>query len=736
MKYHNAAEDPSQLRWLQRWLVDPLQDTYNIATRRRVQALAAICLSIVGLGLPVLLITYLIEEPPADVALSATDMLVLILVGLTLLYPLTRTRHYRIAAWGIVVLFTVPYYVLAMPDFGGVGPHILLYLVIPLIISSIVFSLRTMALLTGINIVLIMSMPLLFPDDIQLIDILPGPFSVVGISAVLLIIAARLTQRTRESEQEQQAMAEALGDIAIALNSSLELDEVLERMLTHLSRVLPYDAATIMIVEDGEARVIRHVGFLARGISEKQLLDVRFPINEVANLRYMVETGQPVVTPDVRNDPDWITVSQATEWVHAYVGAPIMIDGEMLGVINVDSAIPGAFNDSHAQRLVAFAAQAAVALRNARLKTELDDLVALRSAQLEREQRLLQAVLDASGEGVVYTEGMTIEYANRALHRMTGYELGELKGQSGLVLVEQDVENPVHMDDWNHILETIKEGEIWREDVRFYRKDGSSFDAGLTVSALKSSSNNTWGTVTIVRDISQEKALDEKKSRFIANAAHELRSPIASLNTRLYMLQRDRDNRDHHLALLERIVDRTNRLVEDLLDLSRFENGVIQLRQHSVILQHIINEVVETQRPEAEARSITIDCQLPPAPVQVNVDPERITQVIINLVRNAIIYTQEGGRIEVRTDLDICAQGKVNGVRVWVEDNGPGIAAKDLPNIFQPFYRAGDRSHGTGLGLSIAREIVQLHQGTLTVTSELGSGSTFCVRLPLTTTSS
>jgi PAS domain S-box-containing protein len=732
MNYQDTADTTSLNRRLKRWFVDPLHNDLNAVARRRAQSLAAICLSIVGLGLPVLLITYLIEEPADDVVLSAAGTLTIIMVGLALMYPLTRTRHYLIAAWGIVLVFTVPYYLLALPHVNGLGPHVFIYLVIPLIICSIIFGVRTMVLVAAIHLLLIASMPLLYPSDIQLIDILPGPLSVVGASAVLLIIASRLAQRTRESEQEQQAMAEALSDIAIALNSSLELNEVMERMLTHLSRVLPYDAATIMVVEDGAARVIRHVGFLARGISEQQLLDVRFPINEIANLRYMVETGQPVLIPDVSKDPTWITIEDMTSWIHGYVGAPIMIEGEMLGVLNVDSATPGTFNENHARRLVSFAAQAAVALRNARLKTELDELVSLRSQQLEREQRRLQAVLDASGEGVIYTEGTTIQYANQALYRMTGYDVGELRGRSARMLLDPESLSSGNVEHWVEVLQGIRAGQVWRDDITLHRKDGSSFDAGMTVSVVdRGSTDDDWGIVAIVRDISQEKALNDKKSRFIANASHELRSPIASLNTRLYMIQRDRDNLDKHLQVLGRIIDRMNRLVEDLLDLSRFENGVIQLHHRSVVLQNLIHEVVETQRPEAETKSIVLDCQLPPAPVQVHVDPERITQVITNLVRNAVIYTQPGGKIEIHTDLDLDGNGRVRGVRVWVRDNGPGIAADDLPHIFQPFYRAEDRSHGTGLGLSIAREIVQLHEGTLTVTSEVGQGSVFCILLPL-----
>lgn len=730
MNSEDNTETASRLQWLQRWLIDPLQEMSE-PDQQRARFMAAISLSLVLLGWPLVLLFHFTESPPDGVFFSARNTVSIILTAIMLLYPLTRTRYYLVAAWGAVLTFTLPYYLLIVPTISDVGAEILYYLVIPLIICSILFSVRTVMLVAGINLVLIVSTPLVFPDHLRVEEVVLGPLSMVGAAALLLIFSSQLAQGVRKSEQEQQAMAEALSDIAIALNSSLELDDVLERMLTHLSRVLPHDAATIMVVEDGVARVIRHVGFLPRGIPEHTLLEVRFPIDEIANLRYMVETGQPVLMPDVRKDPNWVVVEKATDWIYSYLGAPVMFEGEMLGVINVDSATPGTFNEDHARRLVSFAAQAAVALRNARLKTELDELVALRSAQLEREQRLLQAVLDASGEGVVYTEGMTIQYANRTLHDMTGYELGELKGQNSLMFVEADLVNPVNMDHWMRLLEAVQRGEVLREDVKFYRKDGSTFDAGLTVSAVQYSSDNTWGTVTIVRDISQEKALDEKKARFIANAAHELRSPIASLNTRLYMIQRDPGNLERHVDLLARVIERMNRLVEDLLDLSRFENGVIQLRPRSVILQNVVNDVVELQRAEAEQKSIHLECTLPLEPVQVYMDPERITQVLTNLVRNAIIYTQEGGRVEVRAEPEDSTRGTLTGVRVWVCDDGPGITAEVLPHIFQPFYRAEDRSHGTGLGLSIAREIIQMHNGSLTASSEPGHGSAFCFHLPL-----
>jgi signal transduction histidine kinase len=235
--------------------------------------------------------------------------------------------------------------------------------------------------------------------------------------------------------------------------------------------------------------------------------------------------------------------------------------------------------------------------------------------------------------------------------------------------------------------------------------------------------------VTIIRDISQEKALQDQRARFVAHASHELRTPITNLKTRLYLMRKQPEKLDEHLTVVEQVTERMKKLVEDLLDLSRLERGTIPLNREELNLSRLIAEVVGVQQPEAERKHIVLASDLPSTPLNILADQERMTQVITNLVTNAINYTPEGGAIHVYASSE-----RNNGTDyavVHVQDSGVGIASDHLPHIFQPFYRVGDKAGGTGLGLSITREIVEMHGGHILVESEVGHGSRFSLKFAL-----
>jgi len=212
-----------------------------------------------------------------------------------------------------------------------------------------------------------------------------------GQARAVLGISRDITERrrTEEAEREQRMLAEALRDTAAALNSSLNFDEILERVLANVDRVVPHDTADIMLIESGVAHIARSRGYSERG--EDHLVGLRFTVADVPNLRRMAETGQPVVIADAHADPQWVVFPE-TRWIRSYVGAPIRVKEQVIGFLNLDSATPGFFTTAHAERLQAFADQAATALDNARLLAEsrqrLRVLEALQQASLAFTQLL------------------------------------------------------------------------------------------------------------------------------------------------------------------------------------------------------------------------------------------------------------------------------------------------------------------------------------------------------------
>ena len=552
---------------------------------------------------------------------------------------------------------------------------------------------------------------------------------VVGIWGAVRDVTKR--REAEQSEREQRALAEALRDTASALNATLNLDDLLGRILVQVERVVPSDTANVMLIENGFAQVFRCRGYAERGL-EADVLEMRFEVATTPNMQYMIDSGQPFVEPDVDQYEGWV-LTNGTSWIRSHVAAPIHVNGQVIGFLNLDSAMVHAFSDLDADRLMAFADQAATAIRNAELfqaisrqTEELERRVAERTAQLEHERAQLRTILDSMNEGVIYDERFEVRYINRALTELVGYKMREWKGYLELLRPESTSEGEMRRT-LDSLYDTVADGAYWSAELRLRHKDGAEFDAAVTCSPVQNAEGEVTGAVTVIRDISQEKALQAQKQRFVAYASHELRTPITNLKTRLYLMRRQPGQLDNHLEILEEVTDRMKRLVEDLLDVSRFERGVISLQPVMIDVQTLANSVAVMQAPEAERKGVAMRLDIPPGRTEIYGDPERIVQVMTNLVVNAINYTPTGGEVTLAVR---AATQRDRFVTIDVRDTGVGIAPEHLQNIFQPFFRVDKRVEGTGLGLSITQQIVELHGGTITVDSVLGAGSTFHVRLP------
>lgn len=221
----------------------------------------------------------------------------------------------------------------------------------------------------------------------------------------------------------------------------------------------------------------------------------------------------------------------------------------------------------------------------------------------------------------------------------------------------------------------------------------------------------------------------ERQVRFTADASHELRTPVAVILAQIELtLSRQRSDQDYRDALSTclRASQRMKSLIENLLVLARLDTGAAELRLESLALDQLVNEAVELIRPLADQRRIAIACEL--AAVTVSADRNRISQVLTNLLTNAVRYNRDDGRIV------ITVREETDGVLVSIRDTGIGIAAEHLPHIFDRFFRvdpARSRSEGSsGLGLAICQSLVTAHHGTLTAHSTLGEGTTMELRLP------
>lgn len=203
----------------------------------------------------------------------------------------------------------------------------------------------------------------------------------------ILVFRDITERRQRElAEREQRSLNEALRDTAMTLTSTLDLSEVLDRILANVGLVVPHDAADVMFIESGEARIVRSHGYSQWGM---ETINLTFPVNDTATLRQILETGQPVVIPDVREYPQWVSAPDS-EWMRSYVGVPISLQSEIIGCLNLTSAAVDFFTPVQADHLQAFAAQAAIAIQNAQLFGQAQSL-----AVMEERQRLAYDLHDA-----------------------------------------------------------------------------------------------------------------------------------------------------------------------------------------------------------------------------------------------------------------------------------------------------------------------------------------------------
>jgi PAS domain S-box-containing protein len=330
----------------------------------------------------------------------------------------------------------------------------------------------------------------------------------------------------------------------------------------------------------------------------------------------------------------------------------------------------------------------------------------------------------------------TVRTWNAGAQAIKGYQAHEIIGRHFSVFYTP--EDQLAGKPAKYLQEAAANGRLEKEGWRV-RKDGSLFCASVVITALRSTEGELIGFAKITRDMSERRRLEElerssrRMNEFLATLAHELRNPLAPVRNALTLMQLEpmispalRNSRD----IIDRQISHMSRLVDDLLDVGRFNTGKVRLRREPVRMAEVVSRSVETVRPLLEARKHQLSVSVPARPVWVHGDPTRLAQILHNLLINAAKYTPDGGRIEVRTE-------QKNGfVDTSVSDNGRGLAPSQLESIFELFVQ-GDTSgapheSGLGIGLTLARSLAERHGGTISVDSPgPGQGSTFVFRLPV-----
>ena len=257
----------------------------------------------------------------------------------------------------------------------------------------------------------------------------------------------------------------------------------------------------------------------------------------------------------------------------------------------------------------------------------------------------------------------------------------------------------------------------------------------VTLSCVAGREERPAGVVAVLHDMTREREVAEMKNDFVSNVSHELRTPLASIKAYAEMLidgeATDDKTRREFYEVIHHEANRLGRLIDNILNISRIESGLVKMHRKPQSLLMILKEALEVIVPQARQKRIELVEQISPAYYQVMIDRDMIYEAILNLLSNAVKYTPEGGRVTVETAVDE-ARKKVT---TRISDTGVGIPAQDLAFVFDKFYRVDANSRmakGTGLGLSLVKHIVEsVHKGRLFVESTVGKGSTFGFELDL-----
>jgi len=350
--------------------------------------------------------------------------------------------------------------------------------------------------------------------------------------------------------------------------------------------------------------------------------------------------------------------------------------------------------------------------------------------EIGRNGTRLQSVLDNMPTGVVMIgpDGKITLY-NR--------EAGELLGSSARERVGRSfAEIRQHFELVGLIREGLESSTVVHEEITVYYPEERLLE--IHIVPMTAGGDETMGLLLVLQDVTAIRRLERMRSEFVANVSHELKTPVAAVKgfaeTLLSGAMNDPETAKSFLTIIQDESDRLNRLIGDILELSKIESRRSPLQFSPIDLTAFLERLTELLGPEAAKKNIELDVDAGQG-LFLEADEDRLGQILMNLMQNGINYTPDGGRVKVRAEIVGDADGEEESVRITVSDTGIGIPKKDIPRIFERFYRvdkARSRSSGgTGLGLSIVKHLTELHHGTIRVESTVGAGSKFILELPL-----
>ena len=469
-------------------------------------------------------------------------------------------------------------------------------------------------------------------------------------------------------------------------------------------------------------------------------------------------------------------------YIRFYAGVPIMnADGERIGVFCIKDIKSRKFSKDNEEMLKNLAVWAELEINSRNLSLALREERKIRSelkvqtqesenakiaarnvledldiekSKVEMSRAKEKAILLSVGDGIIATDGKgNITLINKVAEKLLDIKSKKVIGKffSEVLLLEDEKGAPILLDK-RPISMALAAGTTTGLSCYYVRKDKTKFPAAITVTPVMLE-NKIIGAVEIFRDITEHKKaqeiliksihrkkeitrlkeLDMAKTQFLSITSHELRTPMTPIKSQIEMLSdgffgKLTKKQKQSLEMISRNVENLDKLLADILDISRVQTGKLRFELSKVQIADCIKYSIENIKASADKKNISIAAKIEKLP-ELTLDNGRIMQVLTNLINNAVKFTPAKGKITVE------AEKQKNNVLVKVKDTGIGIAGKDMKKLFEPFFQAesSDRRKygGTGLGLTICKNIIEQHGGKIWVKSRLGKGSIFYFSLPL-----
>ena len=522
---------------------------------------------------------------------------------------------------------------------------------------------------------------------------------------------AVLNARLYTESQRQARVMTALAEGAAAMNASLRMEDVYQRILIQTMQALQVETVALGML-DGEQLVYR----AAAGQNAGNILGRKIAVGEgIAGVAAL--EGRGVVVPDVSQDKNYGEADMFGGVVmRAVVVAPIQSQGRVIGIIEAINPIAKSFDPDALLVMTGIGGLAGSTIQNAQLFERLQ-------AAHERYHELFEASIDPML--VTDWEGHVLE-ANRQAILLSGYTAEKLH----TLTIDQ-----LHEVNWNRTgtnFETLRENRTCSYESSLRREDETHTPIEVHARRVELDENDAiqW----ILRDITERKELDSLREDLTAMIYHDLRSPLANIVSSLDVLfnmvpEDDKETVQTVLKIAENSTDRIQRLVSSLLDVNRLETGQPVADQKVVDTIQLITRAVLDVEPVARGRRQTISANLPNELPPIWVDEDMARRVLINLMENSVKFTPPDGKLEAG------ASHEEDWVHMWVKDNGPGIPVAEQDRIFDKFtrLRGGSKSSGLGIGLAFCRLAVVGHGGKIWVESEPGVGSVFHFTFPVAT---